>query len=213
VCYIVSMRLPRPLTALATLALLLGGYGGARALVEQVLPYVGSQEGYVSAARRELEMRNALAQPEVPSDVIARAGDRLGEKGWTRRGINLPLGLVNLVLSAMLFAGALRALARSPWGHGAWSFSARLSIPYTIVAAVVAFVEARDGWEANAALFTNLSLQTNMTVETLADFELLRERIFAVGGAAISLAFYAACWIYLRRPSVRALFVETEEEE
>jgi hypothetical protein len=204
----IGVKLPRALYVLGTFALVLGGFGSSRALMEQVVPYLGSHESFVSEHRREIELRNQFSSPEVAPDVIQRAGDAYGERAWTRRGINLPLGLVNLVLSVMLFLGALRALARSQWGHGAWQFAARLSIVYSLVWATVGWVEARDAFDANAALATNLSLQLNIPAETLAGWELWRDRGFAVAWAAILAGFFATCALYLRRPQVRALFTE-----
>ncbi|MSP61001.1 MAG: hypothetical protein EXR72_11780 [Myxococcales bacterium] len=201
-------NLPRSVYALAALAVLLGGFGVSRSLFEQIAPYLGSYESYVSSRRREVEVRNGFNSPEVASEIVQRAGDQLGERAWTRRFINLPLGVANLLLSAMLFAGALRALQRSAWGHGAWQFAARLSIPYTALHAAVAMFTARDGWDASAALFINLSLQLNVPVETLADIELMRERVFSGLWAMIAIGFFVTCATFLARPKVKALFSE-----
>src|SRR5262249_12597261 len=114
---------------------MLGAVGFGRALAEQILPYSASQEAFVSARRHELELRNSWNSPEVSSDIVQKAGDQLGERAWTRRTIVLPLGVAHLVLSALLFAGALRALRGSAWGHGAWQLACAASVPYTLVAA------------------------------------------------------------------------------
>lgn len=203
------MRLPRALYFLGTLALVLGGFGGSRALVEQVAPFLGSHESFVSDRRHEVELRNQLATPEVASDLIQRAGDGYGERAWTRRGINLPLGLVNLVLSVLLFIGAMRALARSRWGHGAWQLASRISVFYSALWAAVGWIEAGDAVDANAALAGNLSLQLNIPTETLAAWEMWRDRGFAIAWGALLVAFFATCAIYLGRPKVRALFTES----
>lgn len=195
-------KLPRSIYFLALVAMMVGGLGGGRALSE-VAGYLGSHDGFVIDKRRELEIRSHFSG-ELPSEVTQKAGDQLGERAWARRGINLPLSLANLVLSTMLFVGAMRALRRSKWGHGAWQFAAAINIPFTLLQTVVLIIEAQDGRDANAALIS--AMHRTAPVETLAHLQLALERLLLGGGAALLCAYYLACVVVLRRPRVAALF-------
>ncbi len=204
------VKLPRSLMVLGALAVLLGGFGGSRALMDQILPYLGSHDAFVAERRQEIELRNQLMPAEADGGAVSRAGDALGEQAWTRRGIVLPLGVANLLLSLMLFIGGLRAMSGSPWGHGAWQFAAKLSVPYTLVAAAVAFVSARDGWDANLVLAAGLAKTKHVPSAFVADVQLYQERGLVCLGAALAITYYLWCVIVLRRPSVKALFAESQ---
>lgn len=195
-------KLPRIVNVLAGVAMVVGGLGGGRALSE-VAGYLGSHDGFVNEKRRELEVRSRFSG-DLPSEVVQKVGDQLGERAWARRATNLPLSLANLLLSTMLFVGALRALARSKWGHGAWQFAALLNIPFTLLQTVVQIVEAGDGREANAALIA--AMHKSMPVETMSLVQLMMERVMIGAGAAILCGFYVACAVVLRRPHVAAQF-------
>jgi hypothetical protein len=59
-------------------------------------------------------------------------------------------------------------------------------------------------------LSANRSLAAGVPAETLASFDLVGERVLVCAGALFALSYYIVCIVYLRRPSVRALFAETE---
>ncbi len=200
--------LPRTVQLLAGIAMVVGGLGGGRALSE-VVAYSGDHDDFVVARRRELEVRSQITG-RLPAEVLDKVGDQVGERAWSRRGINLPLAIANLVLSTMLFVGAMRALGRSHWGHGAWQFAAMLSVPYTVLQTVVLIIEAHDGRDANVALIA--AMQKHGPVEALATLQTTLERVIVGAGAALLVAYYAFCAVYLRRPAVTALFVEPTAE-
>lgn len=200
--------LPRWLTVLGVVALLFGMQGAVSALVGEIVPCFRSHDSFVSAYREELERQNHLAPPAADEGAVAKAGDSLGEKAWTRRFIHLPLGAADLVLSAMLFIGAARALARSRWGHGAWQFAARLKVPFAIVGAAVRFVEAGDRYASSLILNGPRSLEMGLPAETLAHLEVAWARALDCLIALALVAFYAFCAIALAKPKVKTLFTE-----
>ncbi len=200
--------LPRPLALLAMFAMTFAFVSAWRSVGDGIVPYLVSHEEFVIARRHELEQQNALAPPSADVAAVQRAGDALGERAWARRGIHLPLAAANIVLSAVFFLGALRALRRSRWGHGAWTFAARVKVPWVLAATAVAWVEAGDRYAASLVVNGPRSLLTSVPVETLAHLEVSWTRALHCAGAALAIGFYLTCAIWLARPKVKSLFSE-----
>lgn len=202
----IAPRLPRALVVLAYVTLVLGGGGLVRSVGRQMAPYLAGHDAFVAARRREVEAISQWRGEAAAAETVQRAGDAAGERAWTRRWVNLPLGLAHLATSLLLLAGAMRTLARSAWGHSTWRFAAQVAIPYTLVAAAVAYVEAGDARVIYEALSSRLSLQVGVPVEILATYQVAGERLLDLAGALCLCAFYGGTFLYLGKPTVRGLF-------
>ena len=200
------MRRPVGLTVLAVATIIVGGLGASHALSLQLAPLFDHHDTFVEQVRDSLD---AQRLPGLSSDERAKLGLELGEREWSRRGVAIPLGLVNLVTSFLLFAGAIEALRGRPWGHGAWEWAARLSIPYTLVATALAVVGVRDLGGPMAASLHAVSRGSPVDGQSFAALGVLLYECFAVAWGVSLIGFYVACTMYLRRPSVKALFPAT----
>jgi hypothetical protein len=119
------------------------------------------------------------------------------EAMFSRRGAILPLTLVNLVLSALLFAGCRRALRGEEWGADAWSLAAMCSVPYQILDSVITLAINGDVQRALADLPS--SKQARSAVPEAAWLVVLVP-------CALQVLYYAWCALYLRRASVQRYF-------
>jgi hypothetical protein len=178
---------PPLLYLLAAFGLVLGSFGGMFAL-SKALPLTASRDQYVSAYREWFDKLPAAKLentqlPEKEADVI-----------YSRRGVALPLAVMNIILSTLLFLGCGRALRGSLWGYSAWKFAALASVPYTVLASAFGLVQAR---EMGAAMPNDVIVEMAMRLSVL--------KTIILDGLAV--LYYVACLLYLRRPSIRALFL------
>lgn len=113
---------------------------------------------------------------------------------YSRRGVALPLAGMNFILSTLLFLGCARAMRGSLWGASALKFASMASVPYTVLASAFAVVQARE---------IVASIPGDFSVEMAMHLRILQ----AVLTDALMVIYYVACVLYLRRPSIRALFL------
>jgi hypothetical protein len=199
-----SKSRPRLLTILAVLTVLAGSLGVGHGLT-RLLSFAQGRDAFVGQMRDSF-----VAQlPNLPAEDRQRLGEDYGEREWARRGAVVPLALVNVVLSFLLFSGAIEALRGRPWGAGAWEWAAKLSIPYTIVAMLLLRIELHD---FGAGLATNPSTALPVDAQSMGEMESLARGAAALYGLVL-VGFYLACVLYLQRPKVKALFPETPVEE
>lgn len=67
----------------------------------------------------------------------------LGDALYERRGVTVPLGVLQLILSWLLISGALAVLRRQTWGLTTWSFACWASIFFALLCMLVTFVHSR----------------------------------------------------------------------
>jgi hypothetical protein len=197
------MKRPVGLTVFAVATIVVGGLGASHALSLQLAPLFDHHDTFVEQVRDSLD---AQRLPGLTSDERATLGLELGEREWSRRGVAIPLGLANLVTSFLLFAGAIEALRGRPWGHGAWEWAARLSVPYTLVATALAVVGVRDLAGPMAASLHAVSRGGPVDGGAFAELGVLLYEGLAVAWGVSLIGFYIACVVYLRRPSIKSLF-------
>jgi hypothetical protein len=199
-----SKSRPRILTILAVLTVIVGSLGVGHGLA-RLLSFAEGHDAFVG------QMRDSFAAqlPNLPAEERQRLGEDYGEREWARRGAVVPLALVNLVLSFLLFSGAIEALRGRSWGAGAWEWSAKLSIPYTIVAMLLLRVEMHD---FAAGLATSSSAVAPGSGQAVDEMESLARGAAALYGL-VMVGFYLACVLYLQRPKVKALFPEVPVEQ
>jgi len=174
---------PPLLYILAALALLLGSFG-TLFTVSRAVPLLLSRDQFVSEVRHSAERL-----PLNVNDVAEKEADVV----YSRRGVALPLAAMNLILSVLLFLGAGRAMRGSPWGLSAWHVAATANIPYTILATVFSLVQTRE----------LRAVMPDVAADAVAG--VLSTGAIFWGG--LEVLYFAACVLYLRRASIRSLFL------
>ena len=185
-----SVTLPALLYVLAAFGIVAGFYGGWRA--------IGSAAMFAKPREVYLEMvtaNNEGLRPFVAAADLERFDARDADARYARRDAALPLAGVGIILSCLLFAGAVRTMRGDGWGLSAWSFAAAASIPYQLVSLALELVRARDLSQAVAAL-------PPMAQVLVGD----AQRWASMVGCALAILYYGACVIYLRTPPVRRAF-------
>lgn len=67
----------------------------------------------------------------------------LGDAFYDRRGVAVPLGVLQLILSWLLISGSLATLRRQSFGVSTWSFACWASIFFALLNMLVTFVHSR----------------------------------------------------------------------
>lgn len=187
------------LYVLAAFGLVLGGFGalssasGGAALLRSRDHYVDARRKLAEQAAGELPEQ--LGTREDLVKVVAREAD--AQHRW--RGVALPLAAMNLILSMLLFTGAMRAMRGDPWGWSAWLLAARASIAWVLLDVIFQVVQARD---LQATL-----RETGGPLGMLSVARVSLQKMLVMLKATLELLYLVVCVLYLRRPSVRAYFL------
>jgi hypothetical protein len=187
-----SASLPPFLYVLAAFGVIAGSFGGLQSIGNGVLS-TKPREVYVEAARAS----NESFKPLVPDAEIERYSVREADVRYGRRNAALPLAIVGLILSMLLFAGAMRAMRGEAWGLSAWQLAAAASLPYQLLSTILAIATAHDLTRAFADVPS-----TAMLLVAKIELEKLKEILF--GGIAV--LYFGTCVLYLRTPEVRRHF-------
>jgi hypothetical protein len=188
---------PPLLYVLAAFGLVLGSFGTLYAL-SSASPFLFTRDQYVSAMRDEAEKQLPLPAEVVDRNAMLALEEREAEVLYDRRGVALPLGAMNLILSLLLFAGAARAMRGHAWGVSAWTLAAAASVPYTLLAFAFTVVESRY-----------LVAAYRLSPGPLAELNVTKQHLktLVVGfKSGIEVLYFAICWVYLRRPALKRLF-------
>jgi hypothetical protein len=189
---------PALLYVLAAFGVVFGGWGSIESL-NVGLALLTPRDGYVekvkTARMQTYDSLQALSPTMMPSKAeFERFSEREGDARYGRRNAALPLALVGVILSCLLFAGCTRTMLGDPWGLGAWSLAALASIPFQTISTVLALVTSRDLARSLGETSPILSLQLHF------------QEIGTLIWAGTTLLYYGACVLYLRAASVRARF-------
>jgi hypothetical protein len=185
-----SATLPALVYVLAAFGVVSGSYGALRAVGTAAM-FAKPREIYlqvVTANNKGLEQFVSAAELEKYDAHEADAR-------YSRRNAALPLAGVGLILSCLMFAGAMRAMRGDGWGLSAWSFAAAASIPYQLVNLALTVVMARDLSKAVAELPAMAQL-------LVGGAQLMASMLFC----GIAILYYGVCAIYLRSAGVRRAF-------
>jgi hypothetical protein len=185
---------PTLLFALAIVGVVLGSFGAMSAITTAPL-LLGSRDDMVQRYRESIAK---TTPPLTPADQIELVAEREGDARYRRRNAQLPLLLIQLIVSGLLFAGCSRALRGQVWGAAAWSLAATVAIPYELLDTALTLVQAHD----LEAAFITLPQPLRLTEIVWLNLQTLSWVL--VGG--LKILYFGACLIYLRLPSVRALF-------
>lgn len=185
-----SATLPALVYVLAAFAVVSGSYGAMRALGTAAM-FAKPREVYVQLVTANNEgLKAFVAAPELEKYDAREADARYG-----RRNAQLPLAIVGLILSCLMFAGAMRAMRGDNWGLAAWSFAALAGIPYQLVSLALGIVVSRDMAKAVAELPAMAQL-------VVGGGQMIASVIFC----GVAILYYGLCVIYLRTPTVRRAF-------
>ncbi len=188
---------PPLLYVLAAFGLVLGSFGTLYAL-SSAAPFMFTRDQYVNAMRDEAEKQLPLPADAADRNAMLALEEREAEVLYDRRGVALPLAAMNMILSLLLFAGAARAMRGHAWGVSAWTLAAAASVPYTLLALAFAIVESRY-----------LVAAYRLTPGPLAEFNVTKQHLKTLVVAfksAVEVLYFAASWLYLRRPALKRLF-------
>jgi hypothetical protein len=175
---------------LATFGIITGSYGAWGAM-SSISMFAKPREVYLAA----VTANNEALKPFVDAPALEAFDAHEADARYGRRNAALPLAGVGLVLSCLMFAGAMRAMRGDGWGLSAWSFSAAACIPYQLVSLALTMVTARDLGKAVAAL-------PPMAQIFVGNAQLLASIFFC----ALAILYYGVCVIYLRTPGVKRAF-------
>lgn len=185
-----SAMLPALVYVLAAFAVISGSYGAVRALGTAAM-FAKPREVYLQL----VTANNDGLKPFVDQAALEKYDAREADARYGRRNAALPLAIVGLILSGLMFVGAMRAMRGDDWGRSAWSFAAAASIPYQLLNLALGLVMARDLAKAVAELPAMAQL-------VLGGGQMLASIAFC----GIAVLYYGVCVIYLRTAGVRRAF-------
>lgn len=156
-------RLPLFLRILAVLTLCTGLWGAMTSLAELNASLFLDRSAFVLRVRdrqvllhEQLQTQRLapgqgqdLLQPllapflKLPRAEAERLSLLLGDALYERRGVTVPLGLLQLILSWLLISGSLATLRRQSWGMSMLSFGCWASICFALLSMLVTFVHSR----------------------------------------------------------------------
>ena len=186
-----SATLPALLYVLAAFGVISGSYGALRAVGSAAM-FAKPREVYLAMVTANNE---ALLKPFVSAAELEKYDAREADARYGRRNAALPLAGIGLILSSLMFAGALRAMRGDRWGLSAWSFACVASVPYQLLNLALTAVMARDLGKAVAEL-------PPMAQLFVGNAQMLASILFC----GVAILYYGVCVIYLRTPAVRRAF-------
>lgn len=188
---------PPLLYVLAAFGLVLGSFGALYA-PSSAMAFLGTRDQFVSALRDEAERYPLMpAEPQARAQFLELA-EHEAEALYARRGVALPLAAMNLIVSLLLLAGAMQAMRGEKWGVSAWSLAAAVNVPYTLLSLAFFLVETRD----LVAVF-------RASGGPIGESRVLQQHVKALGAmvaATVEIVYFAAAWLYLRRPALKKFY-------
>jgi len=185
-----TATLPALVYVLAAFGVISGSYGALRAVGTAAM-FAKPHEVYVQV----VTANNKALEQFVSAPELERYDAREADATYSRRNAALPLAAVGLILSCLIFGGAMRAMRGDAWGLSAWSFAAAASIPYQLVNLALTVVMARDLSKAVAEL-------PPMAQLLVGDAQLMASILIC----GLAVLYYGVCVIYLRTEGVRRAF-------
>jgi hypothetical protein len=192
------LKKPALFKVLAIFGLILGGFGSLYSFASS-MPLLSSRDQYVAIYREAAEKQSAVVPTPALRDELVHMYERQADTVYSRRGVQLPLAAMNIILSMLLFAGCTRALRGQGWGLSAWTMAALASIPYTVLDVAFSVVQARD----LSAVFR----ETAGPMGLLSTSWLTIQTMLTMLKATAELLYFGACLLYLRTAQIRKLFL------
>lgn len=203
-------RLPLPMVLFAVPTIVIGLLGAivsvnfiAAALADRRAAVLQLQEQVVQAQKTIDPAGTAGSLTRLPKPELERLGGLLGDEFYRRRGAQVPLGALNLLLCWLLTTGALGALRRRPFAVSMWRFAALVNVPFSGLALLVVAVRTRGVAAAvsPAAAEAMAAVSKRPVADELAALQALTQaglRGLALWYVTLAL-FFTASALYLRR--------------
>lgn len=191
-----SATLPALLYVLAAFGVISGSYGALRAVGSAAM-FAKPREVYLAM----VTANNEGLKPFVSAADLDKYDAREADARYGRRAAALPLAGIGLILSALMFAGALRAMRGDRWGLSAWSFACLASVPYQLLNLALTAVMARDLGKAVAELPPMAQLFVGSA-----------QLLASIAFCGVAILYYGVCVIYLRTPAVRRAFSDAARD-
>ena len=185
-----ARTLPALVYVLAAFGVISGSYGALRAIGTASM-YSKPREVYLAL----VTANNEVLKSFVDEKTLERYDAHEADARYGRRNAALPIAGLGLVLSCLMFAGAMRAMRGDAWGVSAWRFACLACIPYQLVNLGLVWATARD----LAKAIDELPAPAKLLVGT-------GQLYASVGFCAVAILYYGICIIYLRTPAVRSAF-------
>jgi hypothetical protein len=189
---------PALLYVLAAFGVVFGGWGSLQS-INAGLCLLKPSDAYVeqlkTARAQTVQSFGALASLLPKTAELDRFSEIEANSHYGRRNAALPLALVGVILSCLLFAGCTRTMLGDPWGLGAWSLAALLSVPYQLLSSALALVTARD-----------MARAFGQPLPPFAESQLQFLEGWTVFIGGLALVYYGTCVLYLRSRSVVSRF-------
>lgn len=185
-----TATLPALVYVLAAFGVISGSYGTLAALTT-VSTYSQPRDIYLKAVTASHEM----LVPLVDAKALEKFDAHEADARYGRRNASLPIAGLGMILSCLMFAGAMRAMRGDAWGLSAWRFAAGACIPYQLLSLGFTVAIARDLAQAVAELPAPAQL-------LVGGWPLMA----SVGFCGLAIVYYGVCVIYLRTPTVRRAF-------
>jgi len=105
----------------------------------------GQLAGQLQKDPQAQDLLHPLVAPflKLPRPEAERLSLLLGDALYDRRGVTVPLGLLQLILSWLLISGSLATLRRQAWGLSTWSFGCWANMFFALLDMLVTFVHSR----------------------------------------------------------------------
>ena len=184
--------LPALVYVLAAFGVISGSYG-ALAAVNSAAMFAKPREVYLAMVTAKNEPLKSVADAAALDRFDAREADAR----YGRRNAALPIAGLGIVLSCLMFAGAMRAMRGDGWGLSAWRFAAAASIPYQLVSLRLdGRHRARSGERRRRAAADGAAVSSRTAARCWRRWDFAEWRS----------CYYGVCVIYLRTPGVRRAF-------
>lgn len=203
-------RRPAGLTAIAVIALVLGGLGVLVSLWSLLMLGAGSR---FQEAMTNMSQGPGRARIDETQRVVQQRIQQVSDRYWWP---NLGFALVNVGLASSMVAGGIMALNRVPSARGLLGTVFAVAIFFEIARAAVYLLMQWQMSGAIAEVLTNPAAAPNAQKADAMFVTIMRASMIVglVVGLVLSLAkllYYYVSWSYLRRPAVREWFERTGE--
>ncbi len=179
---------PALLFVLGAFGLVIGALVSATSL-STALGLLLPRDKYVDIVKQQNPMSFRLQPAELEKLALHEA-----EAQYDRRLATLPLAAAGIVISCLLFSGALRSMMGDPTALSTWRLAATAALPHRLLTFVAVVVTSHDVERLFGGLKAAPFLETRLAVD----------QTLAAMAAVLLTIYFTACLLMLRRLGVPA---------